>query len=405
MAARLLDGISAREPQILRRNYDSRDMARLIRRPFPIVIVITLTLLVGCSSSPQSSTQLTLTSIKVTPAAPSIAVQGTQQFAAQGTFSDNSTQDLTASVQWSSSPTNVATINATGLATAVAAGTATITATSGAVSGTASLTVNAAGSSSVTAPDWLEFVGDGSEGAYSCSGACSLQGEHWFSSFEVASGAKLVANSVNNPIVIRATGTCTVQGTISDSPHSGAGGNTGPGDFGGGGGGGGAGANGGHGGNVSVGDAAIEIVDGGRGGTAPGGNGTSGGSATIGEYRTLLSGGTFWPVGGSSGGQGGSNGGDGGVGGGVVVLVCNSISFTGTIDVSGAFGGNSPGTSSGAGGGGGGGYVIFSAVTFPANTGVINTAGGVGGTCGSDTSCGKGGSGGSGWNAAFTIPQ
>jgi Bacterial Ig-like domain (group 2) len=348
----------------------------------------------------------TLTSIAVTPANPTIPAGSPLQFDALGTYTDGSTEDLTLAVTWTSSSTTVATITSGGLALAVAAGNSTIGAKLGSLNSSTNLTVTAADSTAIAAPEWLEFVGDGSEGAYSCSNTCNLQGEHWFSSFEVESGATVVANAPNNPIVIRSTGTCTLQGTISNSANNGAGGNTpGSGDFGGGGGGGGAGAAAGSGGKVSIGDADIEIVDGGPGGNAPGGNGNNGAAATTSEYQTLLSSGNFWPVGGSGGGQGGSTGGNGGQGGGVVILACNSISFTGSVDVSGAPGGNAPGNNSGAGGGGGAGYVIFSAVTYSSNTGTVNITGGAGGTCGSNTGCGNGGSGGGGWNAVFTIPQ
>jgi len=87
----------------------------------------------------------TLVSIAVTPANPSIAVGATQQFKATGTYSDNSTNDLTASVTWSSSNTSAATISNSsginGIATSVGVGTTTITASSGNISGTATLTV------------------------------------------------------------------------------------------------------------------------------------------------------------------------------------------------------------------------------------------------------------------------
>src|SRR6202050_3417358 len=89
-------------------------------------------------------TPATLVSIAVTPANPSIAKGTKQQFTATGTFSDNSTQNLTSKVTWSSQTTTVATISAGGLATGVATGTSQIQAASGAITGSTTLTVTAA---------------------------------------------------------------------------------------------------------------------------------------------------------------------------------------------------------------------------------------------------------------------
>ena len=80
-----------------------------------------------------SSGSPTLVSISVTPASPTIAVGGTQQFTATGTYSDGSNQNLTSAATWASGTTTVATINNSGLATGVTAGTSNITASVGGV--------------------------------------------------------------------------------------------------------------------------------------------------------------------------------------------------------------------------------------------------------------------------------
>ena len=85
----------------------------------------------------------TLMSIAVTPASANIAPGATQQFTATGTYSDQSTQNLTNQATWTSSTTSVATINANGLASGVSPGTSTITATMSGTSGIATLTVQA----------------------------------------------------------------------------------------------------------------------------------------------------------------------------------------------------------------------------------------------------------------------
>ena len=107
-----------------------------------------LAIAAGIGSSPITATQgaivslpdtltvtaATLQSIAVTPASPSIIKGTTQQFTATGTYSDNTTQNITSSVVWASGTAAVATIGAgTGLATAVTTGTSQITATLGVV--------------------------------------------------------------------------------------------------------------------------------------------------------------------------------------------------------------------------------------------------------------------------------
>ena len=85
-----------------------------------------------------------LASITITPANPSIALGTTQQFTATGTFTDNSTMNITSAVRWSSDTLSTATINNAGLASSAGTGTADISATSGAVSASTLLTVTPA---------------------------------------------------------------------------------------------------------------------------------------------------------------------------------------------------------------------------------------------------------------------
>ena len=86
----------------------------------------------------------TLSSIAVTPANTTIAIGGTQQFTAMGTYSDGSTQNITSQVTWSSSNSSVATITTTGLATATSnPGNTTISATQSGVPGNTALAVQA----------------------------------------------------------------------------------------------------------------------------------------------------------------------------------------------------------------------------------------------------------------------
>jgi trimeric autotransporter adhesin len=89
-----------------------------------------------------SVSNATLVSVAVTPASSILGIGASKSFTATGTFSDSSTQDVTASAIWSSSNPAAATVNAQGVASGLATGTTTITATVGSVSGSTDLTVS-----------------------------------------------------------------------------------------------------------------------------------------------------------------------------------------------------------------------------------------------------------------------
>ena len=102
----------------------------------------------------------TLNSISVSPSSPSINVGSTLQFSATGTYSDGSTQNLTAAATWVSTNTSVATVGAgSGLATGMGAGSSSITATVGSInSSAANLTVSTSGGGLPSAVDLVQHV-------------------------------------------------------------------------------------------------------------------------------------------------------------------------------------------------------------------------------------------------------
>jgi hypothetical protein len=278
-----------------------------------------------------------------------------------------------------------------------------------ALGGSCTITASASGETSGVTP-WLSYVGDGSEGAYTCTtGTCALSGEHWYSSFNVSSGAIVSQNvGTNLPLIIRSTGACTIAGTISVSPNTGsAAGMTASPAYGGTGGGGGGGTLPGNAGYPS----GIGAYPGGPGGTASGGAGQNGYGPVSPPYlRTFLThgpagliNGSMATYGGTQGGTGGSSGPVAGRGGGFLALLCDSINFTGTIDASGQAGVASTGNNIGASGPGGGGLLVMAAHTWTTNTGTVNLAGGSPGTCGSYTGCGPSGTGGTGTSYSATI--
>ena len=121
------------------------------------LIAITALLLAGCGggsssysppSTPPPPSSPQLISIAVSPNSPLIHLGTVQQFAATGTYSDGSSQDVTALASWSSSDAAVAAVSNNqankGLASGIAIGTATITVSLNGIDGTAQLTVDPA---------------------------------------------------------------------------------------------------------------------------------------------------------------------------------------------------------------------------------------------------------------------
>jgi hypothetical protein len=110
-----------------------------------IIIILSLTIFSCIGTENSDVPPRSLHSIEIAPVNPSIAKDYYRQFTATGTFSDNSRQDITTAVTWSSSNTSVVIISnaagSNGLATAVAGGSATIRAASGGVSGSTTCTV------------------------------------------------------------------------------------------------------------------------------------------------------------------------------------------------------------------------------------------------------------------------
>ena len=103
--------------------------------------VITASMSGFSASANLTVTNANLDSIAVTPADSTIPVGVFRQFVATGTFSDGSTQDLSAVTQWSSSSTSVAQVSSSGLLSALAVGGATISATLNSTSGSTDVTV------------------------------------------------------------------------------------------------------------------------------------------------------------------------------------------------------------------------------------------------------------------------
>jgi phospholipase C/uncharacterized protein YjdB len=136
----------------------------------------------AASSNISGSTTLTVTpsalvSIALTPAIPTIASGTTLQFTATGTFSDGSTQNITNTVQWSSTTPAVATISnaapTQGLVSSIGPGTATISANAGTVTGSTMLTVTAATLASISITPQTPSIALGTQQQFTATGTFS----------------------------------------------------------------------------------------------------------------------------------------------------------------------------------------------------------------------------------------
>ena len=150
------------------------DTVRSRRPSIPGLLVLwlalsTTLLLSACSGS---STK-TLQSIGVTPSNPSLGAGTTLQLTATGTYSDQSTQDLTPSAAWTSSDAGVVTVSSAGLITAVAPGSATVTATSGSVVGSTTVTVTAVTLQSIAVTPAAPSIAKGTTQQFTAMGSFS----------------------------------------------------------------------------------------------------------------------------------------------------------------------------------------------------------------------------------------
>src|SRR5207302_9558758 len=100
----------------------------LATSPETALAIARIDFLASVASLTVTSGSASLQSISVTPVLPVLAVGGTQQFSATGTYSDGSTRDLTRVASWSCSAPAVASINQNGFANALTVGTARIAA-------------------------------------------------------------------------------------------------------------------------------------------------------------------------------------------------------------------------------------------------------------------------------------
>lgn len=160
-----------------------------------------------------------LVSVGVTPTNPSIALGTSQQFAATGTFSDGTIQDLTTEVAWSSSAATALVSNdagTQGLADGVALGSASISATHAGITGSTTLTISDAALTTIAVTPALPVIALGTTQAFTATGSftdgsvqdLTAQANWTSSNAAVATIADAVASSI-------AMGTTTISAELA----------------------------------------------------------------------------------------------------------------------------------------------------------------------------------------------
>ena len=185
----------------------------------PGSVTITATLAGASASTILSVTPATLVSIGVTPANPSIANGLSSQFVATGVYTDNSTQDLTASVAWTSSdPTVVSISNASashGLATGVSPGSVAIIAASGSVSGSTNLTVTPAALVSIALIPANPSIANGTQQQFAASGTYTDTSTHDVTAVVTWSASDTTVATISNASGSNGLATSVGQGSVT----------------------------------------------------------------------------------------------------------------------------------------------------------------------------------------------
>jgi trimeric autotransporter adhesin len=121
-------------------------------------------------SSPLHVNSVTLSSISVTPASIVLAPTTSVYCVATGTFSDGTTQVITGLVTWTSSASEVASVNSSGKVSANSGGNATITAQLGSISGDSVVVVDSSPLTSIQISPSSASIGQQTEIAFQAIG-------------------------------------------------------------------------------------------------------------------------------------------------------------------------------------------------------------------------------------------
>lgn len=186
---------------------------------FYAIIIINL-IFVNCGKTSSPPPPVSLVSIALVPTSPSITKGATQQFSATGTYSDNTTKDLTSSVTWNSATTSVATISSGGLVTGVGVGESVISATSESVNAKTTITITAANLVSIAVTPMNPSIAKGltqqftATATYSDNTTKDITSSATWSSGNTAA-ATITTNGLASAVGIGTSAITATSGTIS----------------------------------------------------------------------------------------------------------------------------------------------------------------------------------------------
>ncbi|MGA2958147.1 MAG: Ig-like domain-containing protein [Thermodesulfobacteriota bacterium] len=181
-------------------------------------VTITATSGTFSGSTPLTVTSVTLSSISVTPANPSVPAGFGQQFVAIGRSSDGTSHDITTQVTWASSNTAVVTVTSSGRATvgaAAAGSTVTITATLGSISGSTTLTVTSATLSSISVTPANPSVPVAAPQQFSAIGTFSDGTSHDITNQVTWSSSNTSVATINNSSGLATAGAAAAGSTVT----------------------------------------------------------------------------------------------------------------------------------------------------------------------------------------------
>jgi len=171
-------------------------------------------------------TSAALVSIHITPVNPNAALGTSTQFTATGIFSDDSAQDLTSQVTWSSSTGSIASVSnaagSRGLATSFEMGSTTISATLDSVTGSTDLTVTSAALVSIQVTPVNPGIAKGTTRQFTATGIYSdhstqdLTKQVTWSTFNASVVSISNAAGSNGLATALAVGTAGVGATLGD---------------------------------------------------------------------------------------------------------------------------------------------------------------------------------------------